>query len=185
MNEFYSPRRENKNTNETAYAEPADELNIVVDDNDTGAAFCSKCGNRLDAGDAFCSRCGAKTFGSSQSRTQQQYSQPTAQAQTQTAQQPQNVYNYNYNYSTTTTTNTSANVNSGNVNSYAYGHGKLKDKRVSLILCLLFGIFGTKPFIAMQANGNALRQEMRARYSQVCFISVPADFSASAGWSIL
>lgn len=47
MNEFYSPRRENKNTNETAYAEPADELNIVVDDNDTGAAFCSKCGNRL------------------------------------------------------------------------------------------------------------------------------------------
>ena len=56
MNEFYSPRRENKNTNETAYAEPADELNIVVDDNDTGAAFCSKCGNRLDAGDAFCSR---------------------------------------------------------------------------------------------------------------------------------
>lgn len=146
MNEFYSPRRENKNTNETAYAEPADELNIVVDDNDTGAAFCSKCGNRLDAGDAFCSRCGAKTFGSSQSRTQQQYSQPTAQAQTQTAQQPQNVYNYNYNYSTTTTTNTSANVNSGNVNSYAYGHGKLKDKRVSLILCLLFGIFGAHRF---------------------------------------
>jgi len=85
MNEFYSPRRENKNTNETAYAEPADELNIVVDDNDTGAAFCSKCGNRLDAGDAFCSRCGAKTFGSSQSRTQQQYSQPTAQAQTSAA----------------------------------------------------------------------------------------------------
>lgn len=55
-------------------------------------------------------------------------------------------YNYNYNYSTNTTTNTSANVNSGNVNSYAYGHGKLKDKRVSLILCLLFGIFGAHRF---------------------------------------
>ena len=28
MNEFYSPRRENKNTNETAYAEPADEKQV-------------------------------------------------------------------------------------------------------------------------------------------------------------
>lgn len=142
MNEFYSPRRENKNTNETAYAEPADELNIVVDDNDTGAAFCSKCGNRLDPGDAFCSRCGAKTFGSSQT---QQSDQTYTHTQTQT-QQPQTVYNYNYNYTNTSTTTTSANtnINSGNISSY--GHGKLKDKRVSLILWLLFGIFGAHRF---------------------------------------
>lgn len=33
---------------------------------------------------------------------------------------------------------------------------------------LLFGIFGTKPFIAMQANGNALRQEMGEQYLRIC-----------------
>lgn len=35
---------------------------------------------------------------------------------------------------------------------------------------LLFGIFGTKPFIAMQANGNALRQEMGEQYLRICCI---------------
>lgn len=35
---------------------------------------------------------------------------------------------------------------------------------------LLFGIFGTRAFIGMQANGNALRQEMGEQYLRICCI---------------
>jgi len=146
MNEFYRPdgSRNENDKSETTYAEPADELNIVVDDGDTGAAFCSKCGNRLDAGDAFCSRCGAKTFGTEQTQTSEQTYSHTrtdtvkeffsmTDTRTRTAQTSGNVYNYTVN-------------NIGSSDTQAYIQGNLKDKRVSIALCLLFGYCGAHRF---------------------------------------
>lgn len=141
MNEFYSPNRDDDNV-QTSYAEPADEIKIVVDDSDNGARFCSRCGNPLESGDAFCSKCGAQTYGDAAGQTQtgahtSSYTSRTAQhTQSPHAGQPNVVYNYNYNYNN--------NVNSGNTN--VNMNGKVKNKYVSLLLCLFLGVLGAHRF---------------------------------------
>lgn len=131
MNEFYTPDRGERKT-ETAFDEPANDLNIVVDDSDGGAVFCRKCGCRLDPSDIFCSKCGARTDGETQ--TQSAYNTQTASAQTESVPHVQNVYNYNYNYGT--------NVNGD----YIHMEPGMKNKWVSVALCLLLGVVGGHRF---------------------------------------
>lgn len=99
MSEFYNPNDPNngrvnlekpdKNSGYTAYAEPAPELNIVVDD---GPVFCSRCGNPIEPGDAFCSKCGTKTYGDRQSASQPQQAQYGQPVQGQYGQQTSGQY---------------------------------------------------------------------------------------------
>lgn len=131
MNEFYTPDRGERKT-ETAFDEPSKDLNIVVDDSDGNAVFCRKCGCRLDPSDIFCSRCGARTDGESQ--TQSVNGTQTASSRTESAPHVQNVYNYNYNYGT--------NING----EYIRMEPGMKNKWVSVILCLIFGVFGAHRF---------------------------------------
>lgn len=154
----------------TTYDEPAPELNIVVGD---GPVFCSRCGNPIEPGDAFCSKCGAKTYGSGQNGAQAQQAQQMQQTypsqqnyggnvqsgipmnvqggvqgmptdaygnRTQGAQFGQTPVVNNYYY------NSNNNINSGNINANMNMNVRLKDKYVSLPLCVFLGWFGVHRF---------------------------------------
>lgn len=171
MSEFYNPNnpggvnleKPDKN-GYTTYAEPAPELNIVVDD---GPVFCSRCGNPIEPGDAFCSKCGAKTYGSSRDGAQQ--AQQAQQGYSGNVQNgiPMNIQgglqgipadaygnrtqgaqfgsqpvinNYYYN------SNNVNNMNSGNINANVNMNGKVRDKYVALVLSIFLGWFGVHRF---------------------------------------
>lgn len=135
MNEFYTPDRSSVKKTETIFDEPAEDIKIVVDNNDSGTVFCRKCGCRMEPSDVFCSRCGARVGGETQTQTAHSASVHGAAQQTQTGQaapQVQNVYNY-YNYGTTAGRMTEAPAGT-------------KNKWISVFLCLIFGVFGAHRF---------------------------------------
>ncbi|MDE6593339.1 MAG: TM2 domain-containing protein [Oscillospiraceae bacterium] len=153
----------------TTYEEPAPELNIVVDD---GPVYCSRCGNPIEPGDAFCSKCGTKTYGNRQDNAlQRQQAQQMQQSQQGyggniqsgipmniqggvQGQPPMDAYGNrtqgaqfgsapvvnNYYY------NSNNNINSGNINAGFNMNGRVKDKYISLPLCVFLGWFGVHRF---------------------------------------
>lgn len=169
VNEFYSPLRPNDNNDsDTAVAfeeNNAEPINIVVDD---GSAFCRYCGNRLEQGDVFCSKCGSGTNGQSAAQMQQQTQPQPAQYSYNNYNQPQQPYpqqnfsrggnafdnrtmgnqfgtaptviNNNY-YNSGNTMNYNSHNTNTNVDMSSYAPG-MKNKTVSLILCILFGWCG-------------------------------------------
>lgn len=167
MNEFYSPFRQDDEENdrqgaEVIYDEPSEPINIVVDDGDD---VCPYCGNRLDGNDMFCSKCGSRRdsfapsevqtqpkapsqydnlYGGGNQQIQQPYSRHSLSGQNafesrtmgaQFGEQPtQGTVVNNYN---------TMNVYNNDIDIHAHG---LKNRNISLLLCILLGWCGGHRF---------------------------------------
>ncbi len=157
MNEFYRPDRQDTPVDDapTIFDEPADEINIVVNENDNGSQrFCVKCGKPLEQQDSFCGNCGAPVNGTQVNNDPHRHARARAAARAASARQAamdaqaragavmrnepipgQTINNYQYNYYTNDPRN-------GGFN----GSSKVKNKWCSLLLCFFFGMFGVHRF---------------------------------------